>query len=650
VRAQDLKRNPAARPAAASSGTRKAALETARTSVDSQVSIIRAWLGRRPSGPSRRDPPGPIAEYPLKGGRRPHGGASLHAPARVSPDMSRERILVALLVASSYARAQETGSTPAASPAAAVTNSEALKQQARRFVWDTRYDDAEAAYARVLERDPHDAEAGAGQARVFARMHRMQAAEELARGVLDREPKAFEARLVLAEILLSTQRAEEALTEFEAAGAIDSMDPRSALGRSRALADCGREDESRAADEATASWLSQRLASQPGDLEVRLARAQALLRLERPQEALVEYQDVLRREPRNREANLGCARALLRLDRPGPALARVDEMLDEDPDVAEAHGLRGTVELRQGRSVEGEAAFARAVELDRWNPEYRLGVARCRWARSDLAGARAACAEALALEPENAEVPELLARIDASPPPGDFRLWTGLRYDHLSGDRDDWWQETVHLTWRAREDLVLGIGADAYQRYGEDDVQISADCTWRFHEDWTWANTLVYGPGAETVARGAFDTEIARRLGATTTGSLRWRHSEFSGDVRVDLLSPGVEFACGPECSLLVRYYLVDDSQTGRGDGGAMRLSIAPERRLLGRLGIAYGSETFLTNTPDAATSDSEVFSFSAGFEWRASDRVHLRFDYDYEDHESAYVKQGVALGLAFDL
>lgn len=582
--------------------------------------------------------------------------------------MTRARTFVAILVVASFARdpapaaARAAGSTPRGDPSqqpglpaggdplAVVTNKDELKNQARRHVWDTRYDEAEAVYRRVLARDPLDAEAGAGLARVLTRENRLHDAEELVREVLDRQPETFEARLVLAELLLRTERPTEALAEFDRATSIEPMDPRSAQGRSRALSACDREVEARAADEATATSLAARLTAHPEDLELRLALASALFRLGRLEEALAEYEDALRRDPRDREAGLSCARAMLRLDRPEEARARVERLLVDHPQSAEAHGLRGAVQLRLGLPAEGEPSFARAVELDRWNPDYRLGIARCRWAQADLAGARASCAEALALDARNREVQELLARIDSTPAPGDFRLWTGFRFDHLSGDRDDWTQETVHLGWRAREDLVLGMGADAYHRFGEDDVQVAADCAWRISEPWTWSTTLVYGPDVEVVARGVIDTEIARRMGPSTTAFLRWRHSSFPDDIRVDLFSPGVEFTCGSDCSLTARYFLVDESETGRGDGGSLRLAIAPEGRVGASLGVSYGTETFLTNTPNPATRDSDVLTLAAGLKWRATERVHLRLDYDYENHESAYEKHGLALGLALDL
>ena len=581
-------------------------------------------------------------------------GAGRSTPRPGLPDMRRHPAIVALVLVAALERADAQAPPPedarGGGPLAAITGSEQLERQARRFVWDTRYDEAEAIYRRLLERDPADAGAGAGLALALARQNRLRDGESTARGVIERDPQAFEARLVLAEILLRTEHPGEALAEYDRAASIDPKDPRSAAGRARALAAAGQEDEARAVDEASAVWFASRAARDPKDLEVRLAHAAALLRLGRPEEALAEYDAVLGVDPKDREAGVGRARVLLRLERPREALEEAERAIAAHPVAAEAHGVLGTAELHLGRPAEGAATFARAAELDRWNPDYRIGTARCRWANADVAGARASCAEALGLDARNAEAEELLARIDSTPPPRGFRLFTALRWDFLSGDRDDWLQETVHLAWRARPDLVLGIGLDAYDRYDEHDVQVSGDCAWRFHEDWTWSTTLVYGPDAEVVARGAIDLELARGLGRGTTGFLRWRHSEFAGDVDVDLLSPGVELPVASKCSLTARYYLVDDSDTGRGDGGMLRLAIAPEDRWSGTAGVAYGTETFLTNTPEPATRGSDVLTLFAGLRWRASDRAQLRLDYDFEDHESAYTKHGIALGLAFDL
>jgi len=531
----------------------------------------------------------------------------------------------------------------------ALTTSESLRKRARKHVFATEYDLAEADYRRLLERDGEDGESGAGLALALARQNRLSEAEKLARDLCTRTPASFEARLVLAEVLLRTGRAEEAIAEYEAAASVGRGDPRAPLGRARALFLSGRETEARAADARTADWLRELIRAQPEDAELRLALARALARSDRTEEALAECEEALRLLPAEVEPRIERARILLRMGLAGEARDEADRALEEDPRCAEAYGLRGQISLRLGQAESAEADYRCAAELDRWCSEYPIGVARARLARGDAAGASASCAEARSRDPESAEVADLELQLGREPVRKSFRLDTGLRYDRLSGNREDWWQETVHLAWRANEAWTFGAGVDVYRRFGEDDGQVSADATWRFRDPWAWSVAVFGGPDAEVVARAGVDTELSRRLGRGATAYLRYRHSEYAGDDRVDLVSPGIEVALGPRASLLARYYHVEDSEAGPGNSGSLKFTHDPEGKVSESVGIGYGSETFLVNAPNAATRASDVLTLAASVAWQVSEGVRLRVDYDYEDHTSTFEKHGISVGLSFD-
>jgi YaiO family outer membrane protein len=418
------------------------------------------------------------------------------------------------------------------------------------------------------------------------------------------------------------------------------------MGRARALSATVSEERGRAEYASTASALADRVEQSPDDVELRLALATALLRIDDPEGALREYEEALRRAPDDCEAGLGRARVELRLGSVDVARAHLERLLVQHPGCAEGHGLLGSAELRAGRPPEAELAYARAVELDPWNPSYRLGLANSRLRRGDLAGARTASAEAETLDPKDVDVQDLKARLQAIPPGYRFALYTGLRADRLTHGRDDWMQETAHLGWHAREELELGAGFEHFRRYGEDDFQASVDGAWRVDDAWTLSSVLVYGGEAEVVAQESFELEVARRIGSSASAVLRWRHAWYAEDVQVDVYSPGVEVAFGPSTSVLARYYHVDESEGDGGDAGSLRLALFPEGTWRPRFEVGYGNEAVVSRSAQEPSRDTDVFALSAGLDWVCSQRTRIALTGDYEKHQSDYEKYGLSLGV----
>lgn len=526
---------------------------------------------------------------------------------------------------------------------------DALKGRAQVLVWSTRYAEAESDYRSVLASDPIDVEAQTGLALTLLREDRFEESETRLRGILRALPRDVESRLLLGEVLLRTDRFAEAQAEFERATEIEPTNARARLGRSRALAAAGRESEACAVDEGTAAALSGQVAAHPEDTGAQLALATSLSRLDRPERALAQYEAVLAHSPDHLEAELGRATIEMRLGRLEESRAHVRSLLLAHPGSAEAHALEGQLLLRSNQADGAVRAYASAQELDPWNAQYRAGVANGLAARSDIEGARAVCAEALLVDPFSHETRDLMSRLDAIEVPGKFRLDLGLRFDRLTGPADDWSQEIAHLAWHARPDLTVGAGIDGYQRFSQDDVQYSADFAWRFSDPWTFSGAYAYGPDAAVVARSAVDAEIARRVGASSTAILHWRHAMYEGGIRTDIVSPGYEFPVGPNENLLLRYYFVDSSDTGDGNAGSARLELYPEGPVRTRVGIAYGSESFLSTTAAEAVRTGDVLTLFAGIEWRCSKSTRLSLGYDYEDHSSSADKQGLAIGLTVE-
>src|SRR5581483_10835313 len=75
--------------------------------------------------------------------------------------------------------------------------------------------------------------------------------------------------------------------------------------------------------------------------ELRLNRGVALARLDRPREALADYDAVVEADPGCAKAHASRAGALNDLARPAEALAAADRALALDPTLADAHNNRG---------------------------------------------------------------------------------------------------------------------------------------------------------------------------------------------------------------------------------------------------------------------------------------------------------------------
>jgi putative thioredoxin len=138
--------------------------------------------------------------------------------------------------------------------------------------------------ARLL---PSEGEKTADEAETLLAAGRIDEAEQVSREALELEPNAPAALLTLAKIL--AERGDDA----EALALLERVEPGPKRQEADRVAAAIRIRQSGAGDEA---GLGERVAANPGDLDARLALAQALAAQARYEEALEHYLEIVKRD------------------------------------------------------------------------------------------------------------------------------------------------------------------------------------------------------------------------------------------------------------------------------------------------------------------------------------------------------------------
>ena len=528
---------------------------------------------------------------------------------------------------------------------------EARMERARVLGWLHRPAEALEDYDRVLAVTPRDLEAALARARVLVRLDRADEAERALRDMVAGHPDFTDAHLALGTVLLQRGQADEAMAAFTRARSLAPNDPAPLVGLARARAATGDAAGALAAREEALAAFDRQLARDPSDRDARVGRAQLLAGLGRDAEALAEYDRVLGASPRDVEAMLGRVPLLVRQDRLDEATAAARGAVALDPKSADAWVALGDVLTRQRQFEEAARAYAEARTLAPRAVEPVLGLARLRLWQEDSAGARAAYEEALLLDSRNQDAVDALARIArAGQEPGArrFRLYLTGRYEALDG-RSDWMQETVVLGVRPRRGTSFFVGLDQYHRNDRDDTQISIGAGQALPGDFAVAGSFAYGIDAEVIAQEIYELEVTRPLAPWITPSVRFRWSDFVGDVYAASLSPGIELTWKTYLAVLVRYYFTHSSDAGDGHAGSVRVSLFPEDQWTLYGSLAYGRETYLADSVEDVVRGLDVLTLAAGVVWRIRDNLGVRVDYEYEDRHGSYTKHGVGVGVIID-
>src|SRR5256885_2176859 len=107
-----------------------------------------------------------------------------------------------------------------------------------------------------------------------------------------------------------------------------------------------------------------------------LARADALLGIGRPAEAIPWLQRAIADDPHAVEPRCLLTLALVRLGRPAEALAAADGAIAVAPDHEWPHRLRAVALLRSGRNHDARAAAYEAARIAPYLPEVHVMCAR----------------------------------------------------------------------------------------------------------------------------------------------------------------------------------------------------------------------------------------------------------------------------------
>ena len=528
---------------------------------------------------------------------------------------------------------------------------EARMERARVLGWLHRPAEALEDYDRVLAVTPRDVEAAVARARVLVQLDRADEAERALRDAVADHPDFADAHLALGAVLLQRGQTAEAMAAFTRARSLAPDDPAPLVGLARARAATGDAAGARAAREEALAAFDRQLARNPSDRDARVGRAQLLAGLGRDAEALAEYDRVLAASPRDVEAILGRVPLLVRQDRLDEAATAARDAVALDPKSADAWVALGDVLSRQRQFEEATRAYTEARTLAPRAVEPVLGLARLRLWQEDSAGARAVYEEALLLDSRNQDAVDALARIArAGQEPGArrFRLYLTGRYEALDG-RSDWMQETVVLGVRPRRGTSFFVGLDQYHRNDRDDTQISIGAGQALPGDFAIAGSFAYGIDAEVIAQQIYELEVTRPLAPWIMPSVRFRWSDFVGDVYAASLAPGIELTWKTTLAVLVRYYFTHSSDAGNGHAGSVRVSLFPEDQWTVYGSLAYGRETYLADSVQDVVRGLDVLTLAAGVVWRIRDNLGVRVDYEYEDRHGSYTKHGVGVGVIID-
>ncbi|MDE2264128.1 MAG: sulfotransferase [Gammaproteobacteria bacterium] len=174
---------------------------------------------------------------------------------------------------------------------------------------------------------------------------------------------------------------------------------------------------------------------------------------------LSEAEELLRHAVRLAPGDLASRNALglclLRLERPQEALAQFESLLAANPSLAFLHTSRGSALFALGRVGDAEASFQRALELDERQPVALAGLANIASSRGAYAAARGWAEKALQLLPGYPEAILSLASTD---------LGERVPWQAQSRMRDFLARDDLAPLFRAYANGLIGDALDAQSR------------------------------------------------------------------------------------------------------------------------------------------------------------------------------------------
>jgi tetratricopeptide (TPR) repeat protein len=297
-------------------------------------------------------------------------------------------------------------------------------------------EDATATYLDLLKADPSSSPLIERLATIYLRRQDPKDALGYAEQFVRAQPQSASAHLLYAQALLqsgSLQRAEEELIVLSKVapsspdvftwlgmlyeGKHDTVRARQSYQRAfdlqptsiAALSGLVSVDMSDKKPAAAISRIESQIAERPGDSNLLVLRALALMRIGDLPKAEAAYQKVIEVLPNNVDAYGRLAAIYLAQNRLDDAKARYEDILKRQPQSAAAETMLGTILARQNNAAEARRHFERAVEIE---PRSVLASNNLAWDYANNGGnldvALQLAQTAKAGVPENASVTDTL--------------------------------------------------------------------------------------------------------------------------------------------------------------------------------------------------------------------------------------------------
>ena len=238
----------------------------------------------------------------------------------------------------------------------------------------------------------------------------------------------------------------------------------------------------------------EELIAYPDHSDAREQVARDCARAGRPDEALAQYDQLLKVNADNPDWLLGRAQALMALERPAEALPDLERARRLAPAYEDVWRVNVAALERLDRQAEAEAL---------------LGEARRAFPAADWPAARLAAMRE--------------QRVTAN---GD-RLSLGASYEDLSDGLDSWKGATIDLSHPLDARNRLHGGLNGEQRFDESDFQFIAGWSARLDDRWSASFFADYTANADFLPDWSATAELGRALPGHRALSLRARHTEY---------------------------------------------------------------------------------------------------------------------------
>jgi tetratricopeptide (TPR) repeat protein len=240
---------------------------------------------------------------------------------------------------------------------------------AERLIRAGRFDDAIAAYERVLAREPDNAAALNNLGVALRRAGQGERAVRCFSDAARANPGSADAHYNLGNALRDADRAAEAVECYRRAIRLDPRRAAAYVNLALLLKRAKRPAEARRS-------LVAGLRAAPDAWTLHLELGILLWDERRDAAALVHYRRAATLAPGHHKILHNIAAALLRLDRYAEAEEAARAAIAREPGHAESHAILGQAVCALGRLDEAEACLRQALMLDAANLSARLGLAR----------------------------------------------------------------------------------------------------------------------------------------------------------------------------------------------------------------------------------------------------------------------------------